>query len=134
LIALDFDAQYQYDAALSGIVVPVEIVTPRERVGLAARLDTGASDCLFDRSHGERIGLDIESGYRREYRTRRGSFTASGREIALNTQGLEWTAMVFFYTAADPDDNFLGRRGWLDRARLGLVHYDRRLLLSRYDK
>lgn len=88
----------------------------------------------MDRSLGELLGIDIESGERRVYRTVAGSFPAYGHEITLNTRGLQWNAQVYFYAAGDPDQNFLGRRGWLDRIRLGVIHYDQVLYLAPYDQ
>ena len=63
-----------------------------------------------------------------------GSFSAFGHELTLRTQGLEWSAMVFFYAASDPQANFLGRRGWLDRVRLGLTHYEQSRYLEPFDR
>jgi len=41
--------------------------------------------------------------------------------------------MVYFF--ADPliDKNVLGRIGWLDRVRLGLIHQDNKIYLAPYD-
>lgn len=64
MISLDFPIQFRYDDTSSGIIVPVEMIALNERVAFAARLDTGASDCLVDRSLGELLGIDIESGER----------------------------------------------------------------------
>lgn len=134
MIALEFDLRYRYDLTPSGIIVPVELVMANHRVVLPARLDTGSSDCLFDRSFAELLGIDLESGYERTYRTVAGSFSAFGHELTLRTQGMEWSAMVFFYAAPDPEANFLGRRCWLDRVRLGLTHYEQALYLAPFSR
>lgn len=97
-------------------------------------MDTGAADCLFDRFFGELLGIEVEDGVRQVYRTVAGSFTAYGHEVTLRTLGLEWSAVVYFYEAANQQQNFIGRRGWLDRVRVGLVHYDQQLYLSSYDR
>ena len=130
---LRFDVHHRYDESESGILVPVRLSTGSRSVFLRARLDTGAADCLFDQHYADLLGIDIESGYRRTYRTVTGSFQAFGHEIALHTMGMEWDAMVFFHSFGDPRSAFLGRRGWLDRVRLALIHYDREMLLSSYD-
>lgn len=130
LIAIDFDLQYRYDLTPFGIVVPVELVLADQRIAFPARLDTGSADCIFDRSFAELLGINVESGYQRNYRTVSGTFSAFGHDVTLRTQGLEWSAMVFFYAASDPEANFLGRRGWLDRVRLGLIHYEQALYLA----
>ena len=51
----------------------------------------------------------------------------------MRTIGLEWSAMVYFHDSGSPSNAFVGRNGWLDRVRLGLIHYDQRMLLSQYD-
>ena len=63
-----------------------------------------------------------------------GPFTAYGHEVTLRTLGLEWDALVYFHSGAGRDSNFLGRRGWLDHVRLGLVHYDESIYLSGYEE
>jgi hypothetical protein len=40
--------------------------------------------------------------------------------------------MVFFHAMGNPAHAFVGRRVWLDRVRLGIVHYEQRLLLGQY--
>jgi hypothetical protein len=42
-------------------------------------------------------------------------------------------SMVYFFGDPAINKNLLGRNGFLDRVRLGLVHYDRELYLSPYD-
>jgi hypothetical protein len=42
-------------------------------------------------------------------------------------------AMVYFYEDASINRNVLGRNGWLNRVRLGLVDYDSLVYLSAYD-
>jgi hypothetical protein len=100
-----------------------------EALKLTARLDTGAADCLFDRFYAEVLDLP-ESGVERHYRTVTGSFRAFGYEITIETLGLQWFALVFFHSMGDPAHAFLGRRGWLDHVRLGIVHDQRRLFLG----
>ena len=129
---LHFKAEYSYQSTPDGILIPVQIAQVNQKVDLIARLDTGAADCLFDQFFAETLGLDVEAGLPQKYRTVSGSFTAFGHEVTLRSLGMEWTAMVYFYAAASPGNNFLGRRGWLDRVRLGLVHYDQLLLVSEY--
>lgn len=47
--------------------------------------------------------------------------------------GIETTATVYFAVEEEFPVNALGRVGWLDRVRLGLIDYDGRLYLSAYD-
>lgn len=41
--------------------------------------------------------------------------------------------MVYFFADKEIEKNLLGRSGWLDRVRFGLVDYDRKFYLSAYD-
>jgi hypothetical protein len=99
-------------------------------VELRARLDPGAADCLFDRFYADILGLP-KAGVERTYRTVTGSFQAFGHEVTIETLGLHWSALVFFHAMGNPAHSFVGRRGWLDRVRLGIVHHERRLFLAR---
>jgi hypothetical protein len=114
-------------------LIPIQLVQTDQTVELTARLDTGSQYCFFDRSFAEILGLDPEGGARINVRTVRGDFIAYGQEVTLRTLGLEWSAVVYFYAAPTPQSNFLGRIGWLDQLRLGVIDYDQRLLLASYD-
>ena len=130
LSSLDFDADLEYQETAAGILVPVRLIHGDRSVELTARLDTGAADCLFDRFYAEMLELP-KSGVERHYRTVTGSFAAFGHEITIETLGLQWVALVFFHAMGNPAHAFLGRRGWLDRVRIGIVHDRRRLFLGR---
>jgi len=52
----------------------------------------------------------------------------------LAVLGVEVNALVYFYEEPAIARNVLGRSGWLDRVRLGLVDYDSLLYLSAYDE
>lgn len=95
LTSLKFDAELRYEETPAGIVVPIRLTHGDRRVELRARLDTGAADCIFDDSYADILGF-TDSRIMREYRTVAGSFKAIGHEVAIETLGLEWTAMVFF--------------------------------------
>jgi hypothetical protein len=40
--------------------------------------------------------------------------------------------MVYFFEDPEFDKNLVGRNGFLDRVRIGIVHYDRELHLAPY--
>ena len=86
-----------------GIEVPIELRVGNQKVELIARLDTGAAQCIFERRYAEELALDVESGRPQRFRTMTGTFVAYGQS------------------------------GWLDRLRIGIIDYDRLLLLSGYD-
>ena len=52
--------------------------------------------------------------------------------MSVRTLGMEWSTMVFFHESGNPAHAFVGRRGWLDRIRLGLVHYEQALYVAEY--
>jgi hypothetical protein len=131
---IDFDSRYGYQENASGILIPVALTWGGRSVELKARLDIGAADCLFDVHYAEVLGIDVTSGVERTYRTVAGSFRAFGHELTISTLGMEWSAIVFFHDAANPANAFLGRRGWLDHVRLGLIHYEQSLYLSQFSR
>lgn len=133
LISLEFDTDHHYEEVSSGILVPVRLTHGDRSVELRARVDTGAADCLFDSSYAGVLGLG-DSAIEREYRTVTGSFRARGHELTVETLGLQWSALVFFCQMGNPAGAFLGRRGWLDRVRLGIVHYEQKLFLGQYSR
>jgi hypothetical protein len=59
---LRFFSQLAYDTRKPGITLPVILAVNHNQVDLEAKLDTGASDCIFERAHGEALGLAIEQG------------------------------------------------------------------------
>ncbi|MBI1763692.1 MAG: hypothetical protein HYR56_19880 [Acidobacteria bacterium] len=130
---LTFAARYEYDTHQQGITVPVTLSSGTEAAQLQAKVDSGADGCIFARVHGERLGLDIESGQPTRFRTAMGGFPTFGHEVTLTVLGIAVVAMVYF--AADPhfSTNVLGHSGWLNRLRFGLVDYEGRLYLSNYN-
>ena len=73
---LVFRHSYTYpdDARQPGITVPIKLHANNRFVSLVAKVDTGADYCLFERDLGERLGLDVESGPKRSFRTMSGRF------------------------------------------------------------
>jgi hypothetical protein len=124
---------HEYDAGEPGITVPVCLsVGTRNRV-FNAKLDTGASYCIFRRGIGEALGLDIESGRPQLIGTATGSFLTYGHEITLSTFGLEYVVTVYFAKDEEFKRDVLGRFGWLQQVRIGLVDYEGKLFVAKYD-
>jgi hypothetical protein len=97
---------------------------------LSVKLDTGSDHCIFQRYHGERLGLVIEQGMPQRFRTATGSFNAYGHEINLSVGDLEWTATVFF---AEPENfpvNVVGRIGFLDHLLVAIADHEQTLYLA----
>ena len=131
-VSLEFDNTHKYTEATDGINVPITLAIGSQAVVLLAKLDTGAAHCISERKYVEILGLEVESGRLLRFRTVAGSFAAYQHEVTIQTLGIEFSAVVFF--AQDPtfSRNFLGRTGWLERLRVGIVDYDRMLFVSPY--
>ncbi len=132
-ISIEFAASCHY-VSEDGIEIPTELSIGSQKVELIARLDTGAAHCIFERRYGEELGLDVESGRAQRFRTMAGSFVAYEHEVTIHTLDIEFLTTVFFAQDSGFNRNFLGRSGWLDRLRVGIIDYDRLLLLSAYEE
>jgi hypothetical protein len=96
------------------------------------KLDTGASHCIFKREYAELLGLRIESGVERVFGTAEGTFIGFGHDVSLRALGYELHATVYFADFKYPR-NVLGRYGWLQQMRIGIVDYEGKLFISKYD-
>lgn len=130
---LEFSESVQYTVDSRGIALPVSLSFAGKRTSFPASIDTGAANCLFARKRGEAIGLNLESGDPRRFRTATGSVTAFGHTVTIETLGLACDSVVYFFEDSRLQHNLLGRTGWLDRIRLGLVDYEQTIYLAQYD-
>lgn len=131
------NARYSYPTANRGIgiEIPVTLFVSTDRsVRLQSKLDTGASFCIFQREYAEQLGLEVESGIPMTLETVTGSFQAFGHSLRLQCFGHEIESVVYFAATLNFPRNVLGRTGWLDRFRLGLVDYESALYLSPYNE
>jgi hypothetical protein len=131
---IEFDEFYQYDTLKTGITVTVKLSFGNESREVNAKIDTGAENCIFERKHGERLGIEIESGKEQIFSTAVGNFIAYGHEIVLSVLEIETVSNVYFADDESFTRNVLGRYGWLDRVKLGLIDYEGKLFLSEYNK
>ena len=127
---LDFGFLHYYDPGKAGITVPVTIRVGGASIALSAKIDTGATYCIFQRLYGEHLGLDIERGHHQLIGTPTGSFAAYGHNVGLSVLGLEFDAMVYFAAIDSFGRDVLGRHGWLSRVQLGIVDYEGKLYLD----
>lgn len=93
---LIFNQFSSYDAGQPGITIPVTLSLAEFQVLLNAKIDTGASECIFARQYGENLGLDIESGELIEIGTATGSFRAFRHPVILKILGYEFDVRVCF--------------------------------------
>ena len=113
--------------------MPVEIKSAVTKVEALAKIDTGSDFCVFQQTVADQLGLDIERGERMWIWTVNGRFQAFGHEVEIDVLGVVISSVVYFYADANFGRNVLGRRGWLDRVRLGIVDHDSELYLAPYN-
>lgn len=77
--------------------------------------------------------MDVEGGLRKVFATAAGRFEAYGREVTISALDIDVQSLVFFFADAGILKNVLGRRGWLDRVKVGVVDHDQLLYVNRYD-
>jgi predicted aspartyl protease len=130
---LEFTSVHSYAAEREGISVPVLLKSGANRVHLAASIDTGATFCIFRNEVAAVLGLNTATGTPKRFRTANSSFDAFGHEIEISVLGVATFSVVYFFADVSINKNVLGRIGWLDRVRLGLVDHDSRLYVGPYD-
>jgi hypothetical protein len=129
---LSFRIAYLYKGQ-RGILVPVALRYADRETDFFAHLDTGASFCVFQRRHGIRVGIVVESGMPTRISTVTGSFLAYAHRVTVGVLGIEVETTVYFAEDPSMPRDVLGQTGWLDHMRLALVDHDRQLYLSHYD-
>jgi len=127
-----FDKIHFYNTLKSGISLAAILHHGEASVECEAKLDTGSSHCIFKRSHGELLGLDIESIAPETISTVTGGFLVHAHTITIEVLGIRSEALVYFAAEEHFRRNVLGRTGWLDRIKLGLIDYEGKLLLSAF--
>ena len=131
---LSFSYLEEYDPGQPGISIPVTLRLAEREAPCLAKIDTGSSDCIFRRFQGELLGLNIESGNLRDFSSATGAFRAYGHSVTLIVAGMEFDSMVYFAAHEGYNRNVLGRHGWLNKVRLGLIDYEGKLYLNRADE
>ncbi len=130
--SITYDKTHYYNTLKPGISLTAILHHGQESVECEARLDTGSSHCIFKRAHGELLGLEIESTAAENIATVTGSFKAHLHTVTLEVLGIRSDAAVYFAADEHFTRSVLGRTGWLDRVKLGLIDYEAKLLLSPY--
>ncbi len=130
---IEFTRTHLYTPSAEGISVPVALANADLIIDFLAYVDTGASHCLFERRHAEMLNLDVEAGEAKAFRTAAGRVDAFGHLVTIETFDLRFESVVYFFGDERINKNLLGRIGWLDRIRLGLIDHDGELYVARYD-
>jgi hypothetical protein len=86
---LEFSHVHSYASSTEGISLPVVLRSGGERIDLFASVDTGASNCLFERAHGEGLNLEIEAGDAKTFSTATGPLDAFGHMVSLEALDIE---------------------------------------------
>ena len=106
-VILEFSKTYNFNTLETGITVPIKLFSEAENVALAAKIDTGSTNCIFARKHGEEIGIEIENGLPKRIRTATGSFLTYEHEIALSVLDYDFDVLVCFAADAEFQTNAL---------------------------
>ena len=131
---LSFTHRFFYSGE-ANIIVPILLASgPKTIIPVDAKLDTGSTFSVFQRVYADLLGLEVERGLAQRIKTATGSFLARGHEVTMIVRELEWHAIVYFAGAEDFPINVVGRVGFLDRLRLGLVDYEQVLYLAAYNE
>jgi len=129
---ISFDKVFDYNTLKTGITVLVVLQFNGQTVDFEAKIDTGATNCIFERKHAERLGIDVESGEFISFNTVTGNFGAYAHEVGLSVLEIETYSKIYFAKEESFMRNILSRQGWLDPVKLGLIDYEGKLLLSAY--
>lgn len=129
---MSFATLVQYDPGQPSMTVAVTFSLSQDHINCEAKVDTGASLCIFARDLGEQLGLEVESGMRQLVGTVTGTFVVYLHEVNLSVAGLECSAFVGFAEDTGFRHDVLGRRGFLEQITLGLVDYEGQLYRSYY--
>jgi len=121
-----------YDTREFGIQLPLRLVVGEKSLGMQAKPETVRAS-VFPRRLGEELGFDIETGVYQRISTATGGFDAYGHWVTLQSLGCEYETLVYFAKDHSFNRRILGRQGWLDRIRIGLVDYEGKLFVSDYN-
>lgn len=130
---ISFDEEFRYKDTEEGISIDVLLTYGGTTRSAEAKVDPGATVCLFSYEDGVKLGIPIEQGEPIKLSGLTGTLEAYGHEVTLQTGDISFQSVVFFAKYPGLQRNLLGRRGWLRNLRLGLIDYDNLLYLSAYD-
>jgi hypothetical protein len=133
MFPLHFKTRYIFDDRQLGITVPVSLLLSGISLNVMAKIDTGSDYCMFERGYAESLEIDVETGEQKEFVTMAGSFKAFGHELTMQVLNQTLHSTVYFYQDSGSTRNVLGRYGFLNRVRLGLIEHDSAIYCSSYN-
>jgi hypothetical protein len=88
---------------------------------------------LFQSEYAEQLGFSLREGQEVRFSGAGGDIHSGfGHPVTITVLGYSVDSMVYFTDHQGFSRNVLGREGWLHPFKFGLVHYDRKLYVSRY--
>lgn len=129
---LTFEVCHEYDAGAPGITVPIVLSSGSISRKVEAKFDSGSGYCIFQRGLGEALGFVIESGVPQWIATATGSFLTYGHEATIHVLGFELAGTVYFAKDEFFTRDVLGRFGWLQKLKVGMVDYEGKLYVGKY--
>jgi len=131
---LRFTGRIDY-SGYDDLIFPISLSADSgNQIIVRVKFDTGSTFCVFQRRYAELLGLDVEGGEQQRIRTATGAFTSYGHEVTMTVSGLQWQSLVYFAADETFPVNVVGRIGFLDRLRVGVVDYEQLLYLAAYDE
>ena len=127
--SLDFEKLVEYDVGKTGISLDINLKLIGKSVAVGTKVDTGSTNCIFARSIGEQLDLEIESGELVRISAATSVFTTYRHDVVLEVLGYEFDARVCFAEDESFSRNVLGRNWFLNQVLLGLNDYEGQLYL-----
>ena len=131
---LSFTRRESYSSLAPGINLEATLRFGDLFINCDAKVDTGAEVCLFQRAIGNALEVPIEKGITKRLERLTGVLTAYGHEVVLEVLGVRLQTVVYFAEGGEVRRNLLGRQGWLQLIKLGIVDYVSELYLGLYDE
>lgn len=131
---IEFESSHEYSLDKPGISINVTLSRAERSVELEANIDTGSTYCIFERHFADRLDLEVETGFKVVIGTATGTFNAFGHEVTMTFLGFEAISTIYFAESEYFDRNVLGRIGFLDRLKSGVIEPEAKLFLSRYQR
>ena len=94
---------------------------------------SGRGTRLFENADATELGLVLDAGVLKRFRTANSIFDAFGHEVEIDALGIITHSLVYFFSEPSIGKNVLGRGGWLDRVQVGINDHDRALYLAAGD-
>ncbi|MBS1788311.1 MAG: hypothetical protein JST85_11340 [Acidobacteria bacterium] len=121
---LTFDQEYVYGDSGEGISIEVSLGFGGISIEVEAKVDPGATVCLFSHEIGLKLGIPNEQGIPIRLSGLAGSLEAYGHEVTLQTGDIAFQSVVYFAKHPGLQRNLLGRQGRLRNLKLAVIDYE----------